>query len=651
MSINIVKNSPILICGMNNNLRTLIARTLQGQGYTMVTTSAELKLGVQRLETENFDWLIIDLRWKDPVNAINFLKLINETPSLAHMKVSLMVTPDEMAYVSKAFELGILSFHNPIGTEIEMKESFQLLADLREKYSDDSRLVSSYYLKKFLKEQGYYRDLVNYFSKLAELYPNNVEVLKQLAEAHLLIEENDDAHSILLQLCNIDPLLTSDMQPFIEMATLGYSKEMIDELVPYPFYKRGLIITPDRKESSSLKNHLESLQIEARDYIFSGELEDQLNNIDIIFIDWQQEDAPCPTFVERILETETEAPIIGIFPEGTHLPENFSEYMGFTATVIKPCILSSISKALTQVTMTRGSCMYLRIKMIQAALKSKMQSAQILKSEYFNRSKLPEGKRNLMEAWISLQNNEFMRAKECALKAMNVPTNTNQALLLLSKALVSDKDYKSAVVCYKKIKLPSSYKLGLIFDLAAEKLHKKVKNRTLDMHPPLKYGIGLSSAKGTAYINQGILDEGIGIFLEALNALKISRPELTSIVCYNLGLALARSQLLVEAQDAFRKAKETKSRARISRCVGMLKTLKSCLTNNTEYKGEHIPDRPLLRDLESLIATSFKRDETDTCCQDLYVNTQNPLPTDFLFKKVLDFKRREVIHREANIAS
>ena len=646
MSINIEKNSPVLICGMNNNLRALISKSLRKIGYSKVTSSSELRLGLQRMETEDFSWLIIDLRWKDPVNAINLLKLINETPTLSHLKVSLMITPDEIGYVSIAFELGILSIHNPIATENEMHESFLELEELRKKHKEDSRLVSSFYLAKYLKEEGYFQDLIDYYKKLSILYPKDLTVLKSLAEGLVLIEDNEAAHAVLLQITKMDDLLASEIKPFIEVATLGFSEHALQNASPYPDFKKALLLCPAGEKKRQLQEVLEELSIKAIEFDYQNELEPQLKDIDLIFTDWQQTTCPAPYYIDQILDSSFDIPIIGLFPEGTHIPDNFLDYMGFSSCLSLPMSTNSLSKVLTHTTMSKDASGILKLKMIRAALSGKMKKAQIMKSDYFKKKNPPEGEKFLIEAWVCLQNNEFIRAKDYALKAMKVPSNTNQALLLLSKALVADKDYTNAMTCYDKASLPSSQQLASIFELALEKISHLEDSKSLDMHPPLKYGVGLNNSKAICLVHQERVDEGVGIFLGTLGSLGRTKKELSSIVCYNLGMAFARVQLLKEAYDAFEKAKNSESKSRISRCVGYLRQLKECIQEKKEYQLTADPEKLPIENLEGLINLSFSRDETDTCCQYIYKNTQNPLATHFLFDTKLEFKKRLALKRE-----
>lgn len=645
MSININSSSPILIAGMNSNIRSLIARVLNTLGYANVSMATTLELGLQRLETEEFSWIIMDLQWKEPVNGMNILKLLSETPDLYHIKVSLMVTDDEMLYLPRAFAYGVLSYHNPIVSENQMTLHFKELESLRRSFNQDGRLVAAWYLKSYLKKEGYLNDFLAFCQRLLQYAPTHPEALKMAAECYISRDENRKACSLLKQIETVDPLRAEEIQALKNIVLIDMSPDTYAQIKPFPLFKKALVILPASNERSDLIERLEQCGLEAVSFVEQEPIKNQLQNIDVIYLDWQQNLRCSSSYIKEFFACGKDIPLVGVFPEGTTFPEWTLDEMGFCTIMTKEIHLTKVAESLMYLSSTSGLKKPLKLRMIQAIFQNQLKAAEILKSEYLRSTPLTDGQRYLLEAQMAAQKKEFLRAKEFCVKALVLPTDERPVLSALGKALAATKDYRGAALCFQSIPAPDFKQFAQTFDQAGKLLSSKNQERNMDMHPALVSATGFMNAKGIAYMAQQKEDEGVDCFLSTLLALGNNRPELMCVVYFNLGLSFARAQYLREALAAFHRAQNTTNKALANKCTGLIANIEACLKNDQPYKADVIPDRITVDHLEKMIQASLRSDESDRHCADIYQNTQNPVDDEFMFKTTLSFKKRETLKR------
>jgi len=104
------KNSKLAIVDESSANRQLISSVVKGVGFDDVTQAASITDLVELLEVEPFGWILSSLFMTERENAMQVLELCSQHNSLKSTRITLLLDEDEMCFLPKAFDLGMLSW-------------------------------------------------------------------------------------------------------------------------------------------------------------------------------------------------------------------------------------------------------------------------------------------------------------------------------------------------------------------------------------------------------------------------------------------------------------------------------------------------------------------------------------------------------------
>ena len=181
-------NSKIKIVTVSSSpsKRQLINTQLRSKGYEEVSGAPDLKTVIDLLENETIHWLICPLAASEPVNALQILQYITEHPKAMDMRMSLLISEDELNFIGKAFDLGLLSFHVGLEAKTDVEAAFDEFMALIEKFEGRQDLVAAHYLRICLKEGNRTNELYEFEKKLLSLNPGQSDLLLSVSESCFL---------------------------------------------------------------------------------------------------------------------------------------------------------------------------------------------------------------------------------------------------------------------------------------------------------------------------------------------------------------------------------------------------------------------------------------------------------------------------------
>jgi len=640
----------VMVCGMTQLYRSNFSKILSEMGIQTIETVADHSHALQILETENFDWLIMDTNWRDDINAFNLLKLIAKTPSISQTKVSFLVTEEDMPYLSFGFELGVVSWH-PLGVSYGVyQEEFLKLQNLTIKFEGNARFIAGTYLSKHLKALKHYDDLTMLWQKIIYHYPESTEAIKWLGEAMLLSMNGVEGKRILAQASFIDPINSGEIKTLLDAAE--FDSGILNKPESPPFKFNNALLISDRGEIfECIAQVLSEFEIDVEHSTSKLWYESfTAEAYDIVILDWDLKRGSAPLILDQLLDYKfSGAPVIGYIENPGNIDINEFENFGFAAVIemSDDAVLMSRALARCEHRYLAGENLYTRLRW--ALRHSQMQDAQVLKSEYINKAPLTESERCLVEAWFASASGEFTRSLDFCYRSLEQPANKVQLFRLFGKALAALKQFEKGVLAYHESQLPSLKCLGNLFARATVGLSLK-KCTELDKYPAYQFMVGVDNGYAMCLSGCRETDAAINRYVICLSTIPEEMKELRSIVAYSAALCFARSNFLLEARAVLTVAFKSRQKTRLAKVKSLDQKLASLIAENNLYtKSEANNDDPDVNDFRISISYAARLGASDNVLRYLYCPDQGTAELDFLTKNTLEFKHRRVISRDISL--
>ena len=137
------ENCPVLVVEPTSSVRQMIVDVLKDLGFSSVQGVPTSKEALHYLEVEKVGWLITSLFQNEKCNAIHLLKIITQNSSLFGVTTSLLIEPTEEKFcLSKAFELGLMSYHKKSYVKEDFSTDFEGLLKILKILKSSKRFFS-----------------------------------------------------------------------------------------------------------------------------------------------------------------------------------------------------------------------------------------------------------------------------------------------------------------------------------------------------------------------------------------------------------------------------------------------------------------------------------------------------------------------------
>lgn len=634
-------HEPVLVAGTNTAFRGMVQSVLQALGFKRVEVASELAIAVNRIESDYYGWVLLGLESHDTVNGINMLEQIQQHEALCGLKVSLLITDQEGDYLARAFELGVVSYHLLSASASQLTQELAALKALAAELHHDYRLVAATYLKGYLIERGYLRDLLAFLEQLVSVYPDSSHALLLLAEAYIAADRNHQALSVLNQVNLINPLAKAKTEPLIEKTIVfEKGKVKIPDIKPFPTLKVAVILADECEEIHNLAVQLKEFYIEPVIVKPADWAAAPLAKAAVVLVDWCQKEAFVLDILEGLFATEhREVPVIAMLPAGESIQRDQCPLVGLSAVLMRPFTTGSVARALTIVAHTCKRQPRLQAYLYHCLYQQKFKQAQILKSDFFRKALLLEGEKLEIEAVIALFGKEHLRVRDVAQKALQTTARGTRVLAYLGTALAEIHDYGGAYSCLRKAEYTDLPGWLMLFGLARKDLSQSPKLTAMekavlvmvtDRHVALAMSLVRCSDK----------TEGIYEALAIWHYLKQKPFSCLRVMIINkIATCLLEAQLLKEARSFYvmvhKKLKDKNERAKIKHKVQEIDKLLAANKPYASFRSGGVRTNP---NLKHLIEHAGDVKLSDAGTRGIYTNHQNKTDTKFLVVKPVKFR-------------
>lgn len=693
-------NIRIITVHPSSAVRQLINSELRGRGYQDVLGVADLSDVVALLETQIIHWVITPPSLDGKNNVFQLLRLATEELTFVDLRISLILDdPMEPYLLSKAFDLGLLSYHERMKTKIDIDIEFKQLFDREVQYAGTLDLVAADYLRSLLTAGQRWPDLLRFEKNLFQLHRGNIDLSFKLAEAHLCAGEKATAARLLSQIATIAPDKNREIstlwQNFEQSSFVKVEAIEDADKGEMLGVKHCVIVDPDHQQLAIMKSLLLQLGIHSVEAFTDSK--EALRHLEsgakpeIILFEWRSKPLAGPVFAQRVRE------IVGFGVPLTVVNSELSDQdmpllreMGVTNRIRKPIETSSFFKEfLWLVHQDRAPTEPFIIlqKIKQAMAESDYELLAKLTKRYMESDKCSSADKSLLQAELSYFRGHYSASRDMALNTLKSGMVNVEVLNTLGKSLMKMRDFETALRCFETAQIVSPKNVRRICNIAETNLEigdmrlfeKNLSEaKSLDPEATAVMEVELKGAlvKGDSAKAQSLMQSlkslltilsftnnraislircdyfqaGIDLYHEALAAVPNDQVEIKGILQYNLGLALARLNRLDESKAALQ-ASEISQVAKISgKARSLLVRVNRSVTTGEPFALNRDSSLPVASEPDAPDANSAY-DETmmalkvgpgDFCLHKVYFESRIEPKLKQILERPFNFKRRMV---------
>lgn len=179
-------NQRVLVVENSASVRMELISAIRTLGFAEVVGATDIVDALRHLEKHRIDWVVTSLFSQGVVNALHLLERMGKDGSLAEVRVSLLVEPNERRCLPEAFARGLLSCHPKVINRAALAQEFRQLHAARKPASPQGDLlVAAEYLRASLREEHDAETLLELEHALAKRAPQDPASALRLVEAFL----------------------------------------------------------------------------------------------------------------------------------------------------------------------------------------------------------------------------------------------------------------------------------------------------------------------------------------------------------------------------------------------------------------------------------------------------------------------------------
>jgi CheY-like chemotaxis protein len=257
------------------------------------------------LETDNLDWVIATVDPEQPFMIVSILELLLETPSLRHIKISLMADVESNeGLIANCFEKGLLSIHSDTPTQASIAKDFGNLISILKVKNNNRQDISYLYLRSFLDQAGHHQDRVKFERNLLKLHPGDSKKVLSIAEALFLNGEQKSGEMALRHAVLLDPKIENRVKRLMKLYVKSFEQKLATGHFESMSIDTIVVVDPDTDMLFFVKETLAKIGIKNIHTFDSGisalaQLE-KGPEPDLIISEWRIPDLSAPQLIQNL---------------------------------------------------------------------------------------------------------------------------------------------------------------------------------------------------------------------------------------------------------------------------------------------------------------------------------------------------------------
>lgn len=608
------KQQNVLIVDSSDGVRPVISTVLRGMGLKSILTAAGISEALNTINKTKIDWIISSVFSTDDITAFQLLLIRNATPSLKNTLITLLVNDHEYDFMPKAFDLGAFSWIRKPLTKASVQKEFKDVMQQLSALNGNPLPISSSYLRRYLTGIKHFQELISYDRAMLEIYKDDPNLLLNLAESKFLAGHPSEASVIAYETIMIDPTIKDKAMALID-------KYSSDDQEPKGDYKLEvcLIIDPDEAVINSIEQFLKKIGAKTIHSFKNGEdcyswLQSTEQEPSLIIMEWKIPLIPGPFLIQKIrLLNFISVPIIICSSLITESDQYILQEIGVSQIIKKPIMDQRFIATVIRVLQEHANPTQWKTieQKIREHIKAKsLSAAKKLVPSLLQENDTPKHVKFLVRAEIKFLEGAYSESQALITKALAMTGDNIHAINLLGKCLLQNKDYKSAIKCFKAADKISPRNIERLCNIAITNSEMGDESEAqnaidevvaiddnLDIVKETKVNCALnqgatqiasdlmasmdSVSNVISYMNnqavalsrEGDYNESIDIYRNTIGSIPEKHKELKPIIFYNLSLALTKQENYDEAMIAIKQSTSDQSHKIFKKAASLEKKL------------------------------------------------------------------------------
>lgn len=621
------KSANVVLVESTSSMRQSMAEVLKNAGFKNIQAVASIQDAYAQLETEVVHWMILPLGSDQPINAMHMLGLCVEVPELRHIRISLILDESERDVLSKAFDLGAMSWHPKTATKNEFQSEIEKLVQKLNTFNNTPTLVAADYLREHLvaSKDPVARLLLE--TSLNTLFPGNPRLMLQLAKAQNSSGMTAQARATVGQVKIVGPELTAEADNVLSSFAPSEGDKAAGTANVLGV-NSCVIIDSDDAVRSSIEALLKELGVTQVNAFGDGEAAwkhlDANPEPSLVLMEWRVPQISGPQLIQRIRHKGFHATTIILHSSLVKASDlNLLKEISVANLATKPYEKTSFLKAIIGTVQqerspTEHQALERKFRTLLAA--NKVKEAKEAIGRFLTDTAVSDGRKALVEAELAFAMGDFHLARGRSIDSLKALGENILTLNVMAKTFMRLGDHGNALKCFEKAQSLSPQnieRLCLIAETqtdlgekgesdaalaAAAKIDqgssqvKEATARISVMSGPAELAQKLmstleSAANVVSYLNNkavastrmGKFDLGFELYDKTLQSLGPDH-ELKGVVLYNLALAKIRSGDNTGAMKALEQAIATNSPRTKQKASSLHTRLKQAMDKGTNVK-------------------------------------------------------------------
>lgn len=586
----------VLVVEPAATVRGMIADVVKALGFASVQSMDSLKSAAGYLEVEAADWILAPMLASEQVNALNFMRALNEHEKFRDTFVTLIVDEKEVEHLPRAFELGLMSWHSKTGLSKDgLARELRDLLDTLKAQNGNVSYVAFDYLQIFLRSKGRADLLMQASKELVSLHPTSQYAVFNLARNQFALGKRAEG------LRTLGHARASDLPGWDKVAKeLLQPGEEVELKLPL---KKVLVVEPDKAAHKQiddiLRKYADELELRFEvDGLAAMQWAKNNSDLDLVIQEWRIPTLTGHVFLQRLRKAQKRlVPVIVLSPLLRRDDAPILSEMGVCKSLEKPTDEKTLVKAIFGALLEHSSPtepVWIERKIGEKLAYKDQTTVQQLYRRLSEHPQCTDDQRFYVQALRLYDAGEFEAAKTLCAKAIQLGGDQMKTLTLLGRCLTNLRDFRSAIKCFERAQQLSPKNIERLCELAeaqSEADQADASAQSLDaakaMDAQSEVVVGAETkieiAKGNvdkarelmaylgsmdqlvsdlnssavAWVRTGRFEKGVELYNRTLEALPAEDHVTQARVLYNLALAYVRKGDLSSAQGTLARAKMT----------------------------------------------------------------------------------------------
>ena len=452
------KTANVVLVESQGTHRQSMSEAIKSAGFKNVQAVSSLQDAYAQMQTETVHWLIIPLGADQPINAMHLLGLCVEVPELRHVRISLILDEPDKYVLSKAFDLGAMSWHPKTANKSDFQTEIARFLQKMETYGHNPVLVAADYLRDHLTSSKDHPARLLLESSVNTLFPGNPKLMVHLAKAQNASGLAAQARITIAQAKIIGPEIAMEADAALTTFAAVEGESKAGTTTNVLGITSCIVIDQDDAVRTTIQSLLEEMGVVYINSFADGESawKHLDNNPEpmMVIMEWRIPKLSGPQLIQRIRYKGFHGTTIVVHSSLVKPPDlNLLKEISVANLIQKPFdrtpfLQSMVGTIQQERAPTEYQAIERKFRTLLAA--GKTRDAKDIIGRFINDPSVPQGRKALVGAELAFSMGDYHVARSQAFEALKADGENILTLNIMAKIILRLGDHGNALKCLEK---------------------------------------------------------------------------------------------------------------------------------------------------------------------------------------------------------